>query len=68
MIAPLESNEPTKNGAAVRLIEVRGGLGAVPGVHLSGVAAGIKKRKPDLALVKFDRDMCCASVITTNEV
>jgi glutamate N-acetyltransferase/amino-acid N-acetyltransferase len=68
MIAPPESNEPSTNGKSVRLIEVRGGLGAVPGVHLSGVAAGIKKRKPDLALVRFDRDMNCASVITTNEI
>jgi glutamate N-acetyltransferase/amino-acid N-acetyltransferase len=67
MIAPPESNPPVKNGN-VRLIEVRGGLGAVPGVNLSGVAAGIKKRKPDLALVTFDKEMCCASVVTTNEI
>jgi glutamate N-acetyltransferase/amino-acid N-acetyltransferase len=51
-----------------RLIELRGGLGAVPGVRLSGVAAGIKKRKPDLALVVFDKPQACAAVITTNEI
>ena len=53
---------------AVRLIEVRGGLGAVPGVRLAGVHAGIKKRKTDLALIAFDVPHTCAQVITTNEV
>jgi len=52
----------------IRLIELRGGLGAVPGVKLAGVHAGIKKRKPDLALVLFDVPLGCASVITTNEI
>jgi glutamate N-acetyltransferase/amino-acid N-acetyltransferase len=52
----------------IRLIELRGGLGAVPGVKLAGVHAGIKKRKPDLALVVFDEPHGCASVITTNEI
>ena len=52
----------------IRLIELRGGLGAVPGVKLAGVHAGIKKRKPDLALVVFDEPLGCASVITTNEI
>lgn len=52
----------------IRLIELRGGLGAVPGVKLAGVHAGIKKRKPDLALVLFDAPLGCASVITTNEI
>jgi glutamate N-acetyltransferase/amino-acid N-acetyltransferase len=52
----------------IRLIELRGGLGAVPGVKLAGVHAGIKKRKPDLALVVFDEPHVCASVITTNEI
>ena len=60
MIAARESD--------TRLIELRGGLGAVPGVKLAGVHAGIKKRKPDLALVTFDEPMGCASVVTTNEI
>lgn len=47
---------------------MRGGLGAVPGVLLSGVHAGIKQRKRDLALVLFERPQTCASVITTNEI
>ncbi|MFN2460119.1 MAG: bifunctional glutamate N-acetyltransferase/amino-acid acetyltransferase ArgJ [Candidatus Velthaea sp.] len=53
---------------AVRLIEVRGGLGAVPGVRLAGVHAGIKKRKSDLALVSLGGPHVCAQVITTNEI
>ncbi len=62
MIAPPDSK------TAKRLIELRGGLGAVPGVKLAGVHAGIKKRKPDLAIVLFDEPHGCASVITTNEI
>ncbi len=54
--------------AAVRLNALRGGLGAVPGVTLAGVHAGIKKRKPDLALVVFAEEQNAASVITTNEI
>ncbi len=53
---------------ALRLIEVRGGLGAVPGVRLAGVHAGIKPRKRDLALIAFDSAQACAAVTTTNEV
>lgn len=53
---------------SVRLVEVRGGLGAVPGVRLSGVAAGIKKRKSDLALIVFDSPHIAAEVVTTNEI
>jgi glutamate N-acetyltransferase/amino-acid N-acetyltransferase len=69
MIAPPGSDQtPSPNGIAVRLIELRGGLGAVPGVRLAGVHAGIKKRKPDLAVVAFAEPMACASVITTNEI
>ena len=52
----------------VRLIEVRGGLGAVPGVRLAGVHAGIKKRKTDLALIDLGGPHVCAAVITTNEI
>jgi len=52
----------------VRLVAVRGGLGAVPGVRLAGVHAGIKARKRDLALVVFDEAQVCASVVTTSEI
>ncbi len=62
------SSSDGRPGEGTKLIELRGGLGAVPGVRLSGVAAGIKKRKPDLALVFFDRAYGCASAITTNEI
>jgi glutamate N-acetyltransferase/amino-acid N-acetyltransferase len=53
---------------SVRLVEVRGGLGAVPGVRLAGVAAGIKKRKSDLALIVLDQPHVFAEVVTTNEI
>jgi glutamate N-acetyltransferase/amino-acid N-acetyltransferase len=53
---------------AIRLIEVRGGLGAVPGVRMAGVHAGIKKRKTDLALIALDGPHVGAQVITTNEI
>ena len=52
----------------VRLIQVRGGLGAVPGVCMTGVHAGIKKRKSDLALIAHPGPHVCAEVITTNEI
>jgi len=52
----------------VRLVAVRGGLGAVSGVRLAGVHAGIKPRKRDLALITFDAPQVCASVVTTNEI
>jgi len=51
-----------------RLVALRGGLGAVPGVRIAGVHAGIKKRKRDLALIAFDAPQVCASVITMNEI
>jgi len=51
-----------------RMLELRGGLGAVPGVRLAGVHAGIKARKRDLALVAFEGPQVCAQVITTNEI
>jgi glutamate N-acetyltransferase/amino-acid N-acetyltransferase len=47
---------------------IRGGIGAVPGVRLGGVHAGIKQRKRDLALVLFEAPQVCASVVTTNEI
>jgi glutamate N-acetyltransferase/amino-acid N-acetyltransferase len=53
---------------AVRLVRVRGGLGAVPGVRMAGVHAGIKKRKTDLALIALPGPHVCAEVITTNEI
>jgi glutamate N-acetyltransferase/amino-acid N-acetyltransferase len=52
----------------VRLIEVRGGLGAVPGVRMAGIHSGIKKRKSDLALIALPGPHVCAQVITTNEI
>ncbi|MGA2394402.1 MAG: bifunctional glutamate N-acetyltransferase/amino-acid acetyltransferase ArgJ [Candidatus Lustribacter sp.] len=61
MLAPLSAE-------SVRVIEVRGGLGAVPGVRLAGVHAGIKKRKTDLALIALEGPHVCAEVITTNEI
>jgi glutamate N-acetyltransferase / amino-acid N-acetyltransferase len=50
-----------------RLIAQRGGLGAVRGVSLAGVHAGIKARKRDLALIAFEHPQVCASVVTTND-
>jgi glutamate N-acetyltransferase/amino-acid N-acetyltransferase len=52
----------------IRLVDVRGGLGAVPDVRCAGVASGIKPRKRDLALIDFGGERVCASVITTNDV
>jgi glutamate N-acetyltransferase/amino-acid N-acetyltransferase len=70
MLAP--SRAEAHNGEvaadAVRLIQVRGGLGAVPGLRLAGVHAGIKKRKADLALIALPGPHVCAQVITTNEI
>jgi glutamate N-acetyltransferase/amino-acid N-acetyltransferase len=54
--------------SSLELIALRGGVGAVPGVRLAGVHAGIKPRKRDLALVVFDTPQSCASVVTTNEI
>src|SRR5581483_11513006 len=51
-----------------RLVALRGGLGAVPGVRLAGVHAGIKARKRGLALIAFNAPQVCASAITTNEI
>jgi len=67
-----QSAKVTGNGALhhdeIRLIQVRGGLGAVPGVRMAGVHAGIKKRKSDLALIALPGPHVCAEVITTNEI
>ena len=67
MTSPLLADSPEPNGH-VRMIELRGGPGAIPGVRMSGLHAGIKKRKSDLALIVFDEPQFCASVITTNEI
>ncbi len=61
MLAPYSVDE------SPLLIAQRGGLGAVPGVLLAGVHAGIKPRKRDLALIAFERPQACASTITTND-
>jgi glutamate N-acetyltransferase/amino-acid N-acetyltransferase len=66
--AELSAKNSTSNGDPVRLIEVRGGLGAVPGLRMTGVHAGIKKRKTDLALIALAGPHVCAQVITTNEI
>jgi glutamate N-acetyltransferase / amino-acid N-acetyltransferase len=50
------------------LIALRGGLGAVAGIRLTGLHAGIKPRKPDLALIVFDEPQIAASSITINEI
>jgi glutamate N-acetyltransferase / amino-acid N-acetyltransferase len=63
----LALTEP-QSAKAVRLTEVRGGLGAVPGLRMAGVHAGIKKRKTDLALVALGGPHVCAQVITTNDI
>jgi glutamate N-acetyltransferase / amino-acid N-acetyltransferase len=57
-----------QDDADSRLIAVRGGIGAVPGVRSAGVHAGIKARKRDLAVIAFDVPQVCAQVITTNEI
>ncbi len=51
-----------------RIVALRGGIGSVSGVRVSGVHAGIKRRKRDLALISFDREQTCAAVVTTNDV
>jgi glutamate N-acetyltransferase/amino-acid N-acetyltransferase len=53
---------------AQKLIPLQGGLGAVPGVRLAGLHAGIKASKTDLALIVFDQPQVGASAITTNEI
>jgi glutamate N-acetyltransferase/amino-acid N-acetyltransferase len=70
MLAPSRADAHNGGSATdgVRLIAVRGGLGAVPGLRLAGVHAGIKKRKADLALIALPGPHVCAQVITTNEI
>lgn len=45
-----------------------GGVTAVPGFRASGVHAGIKRRKPDLALIAADRPCAAAATFTRNAV
>jgi glutamate N-acetyltransferase/amino-acid N-acetyltransferase len=68
MSSPTLADSNTEPNGHVRMIEVRGGLGVVPGVRLTGLHAGIKKRKSDLALIVFDEPQVAASCITTNEI
>jgi len=50
------------------LTTVAGGVGCVPGVRCTGVPAGIKPNRNDVAVIVFDAPRVCASAITTNEV
>jgi glutamate N-acetyltransferase/amino-acid N-acetyltransferase len=68
MLAPTHADHTNGSTSDVRLIQVRGGLGAVPGLRMAGVHAGIKKRKTDLALIVLPGPHVCAQVITTNEI
>ncbi len=59
---------PSQPELQERIVALRGGIGSVSGVRLSGVHAGIKRRKRDLALIAFEREQACAAVVTTNDV
>ncbi|MBI3990270.1 MAG: bifunctional glutamate N-acetyltransferase/amino-acid acetyltransferase ArgJ [candidate division NC10 bacterium] len=48
--------------------EIEGGICAVPVVRAAGVHCGIKREKPDLAVVVSDRRATIAGVFTTNRV
>lgn len=50
------------------LTEISGGITAVPGMLAAGLHAGIKKRKPDLAMVLAPRRATAAAVYTRNAV
>ena len=65
MLSP-RSLEPS--GGADALVPVRGGLGAVAGIRMGGVHAGIKQRKLDLALMVADARCAAAACVTTNDV
>ncbi len=68
-IAPPASADSSADGHDdIRLVEIRGGLGAVPGVRMAGVHAGIKKRKTDLAVIALGSPHVAAQVITTNDI
>ncbi|MGC8485081.1 MAG: bifunctional glutamate N-acetyltransferase/amino-acid acetyltransferase ArgJ [Candidatus Baltobacteraceae bacterium] len=59
---------PSQPELQERIVALRGGIGSVSGVRVSGVHAGIKRRKRDLALIAFEREQACAAVVTTNDV
>ena len=59
---------PSQPEIEERIVALRGGIGSVSGVRVSGVHAGIKRRKRDLALIVFEREQACAAVVTTNDV
>ncbi|MCZ6481089.1 MAG: bifunctional ornithine acetyltransferase/N-acetylglutamate synthase, partial [candidate division NC10 bacterium] len=48
--------------------ELQGGITAVRGVRAAGVHCGIKKAKPDLALIRAADSSLVAGVFTTNRV
>ena len=48
--------------------EIPGGITAVKAVRASGVFCGIKRARPDLALVVSDRTATVAGVTTANRV
>src|SRR3989304_2855005 len=51
-----------------RFVELEGGITAVRGVRAAGVHCGIKKAKPDLALIRTAEPSPVAGVFTTNRV
>lgn len=51
-----------------RFTELQGGITAVRGVRAAGVHCGIKKAKPDLALIRAADSSLVAGVFTTNRV
>ncbi len=51
-----------------RFVELEGGITAVRGVWAAGVHCGIKKAKPDLALIRTAGSNPVAGVFTTNRV
>ena len=58
--------------ATTSLTKIEGGIGAVPGVKLGAVRAGIKATAPadklDLAIIAFNAPQIAAAQITTNEI
>jgi len=48
--------------------EIEGGICAVPAIRAAGVHCGLKKEKPDLAVIVSDRRATVAGVFTTNRV
>ena len=68
---PRSSLEPILPLASVKhaaIRDFRGGITAVKAIRASGVFCGIKRAKPDLALIVSDRPATVAGVTTTNRV